>query len=53
MTISKVRWEHYDLRYKTDNEWSFLGNGLTEAQATKNVARMTPYIRNADIPFEL
>lgn len=51
-TIQKVRWEHYSFRYKTNNEWSFLGNGLTEHQMTKNVEKLVPYIRNSDKPFD-
>lgn len=52
-TVKVVRWDHYDLRYKTNNMWSFLGNGLTEAQVKKDISRLSPYIRTEDTPFEI
>lgn len=57
------KFEHYDLKYKNRNMWAFLGNGRTKpemlkgtegyAQGKELLAKLSPYIRNADVPFQV
>jgi hypothetical protein len=51
-TIREVRWDHYDVRYKSSNMWAFLGNGRVEAEVKRDVDKLAPYMRNADVPWE-
>jgi hypothetical protein len=30
--LKNVRWEDYDITYKTDNAFQFMGNGYTETE---------------------
>ncbi|KAJ5951521.1 uncharacterized protein N7479_009934 [Penicillium vulpinum] len=52
-TMKEVRWEHYDIRYKSDNMWAFLGNGRVEAEVLKDTSRLAPYMRIGDVPWEI
>jgi hypothetical protein len=52
-SIREVRYDHYDIRYWNRNMWAFLGNGRIEAEVTKDVSKLAPYMRNADVPWEL
>ena len=64
-TLSEVRWEHYDIRYRNNgNVWGFLGNGRVEAEVLVGQGkleggeeevckRLAPYLRNEDVPFEI
>jgi len=51
-TLRTPRFEHYDIQYKNDNLWSFLGNGWTDKELNPEGADITPYIRNSDDPWE-
>ena len=33
--------------------WAFLGNGRVEAEVTRDLQKLAPYMRNADVPWEL
>ncbi|RVX71029.1 hypothetical protein B0A52_03394 [Exophiala mesophila] len=51
-TLRTPRFEHYEIRYKNeDDTWAFLGNGLTEADVIGTVEKLTPFIRNSDVPW--
>ncbi|EXJ56038.1 hypothetical protein A1O7_08969 [Cladophialophora yegresii CBS 114405] len=52
-TIKEVKWEHYDHRYRKSNMWSYLGNGRVKAEVLKEVDKLAPYMRNADVPWEI
>lgn len=52
-TAKEPRYEHYDIRYKNDNMWSFLGNGRVEAEMKHDLENLTPYMRNEDVPWEI
>ncbi|KAH8901734.1 cyclohexanone monooxygenase [Thozetella sp. PMI_491] len=52
-TIKTPRWEHYNIRYLDDNPWAFLGNGRVHAELVRDLDCMTPYLRNADTPWEV
>lgn len=61
-SLSEVRFEHYNMRYWNSNMFSFLGNGRVEAEYLAQIgaldgpdrnARLAPYLRNADVPFEI
>ncbi|OAP62021.1 hypothetical protein AYL99_04224 [Fonsecaea erecta] len=53
-TLRTPLFEHYDITYKNpDDCWAFLGNGLTEADVAGTVERLTPFIRNADTPWDI
>ncbi|KIX92951.1 uncharacterized protein Z520_11427 [Fonsecaea multimorphosa CBS 102226] len=55
-TLRSPRYEHYDLRYESDNVWAFLGNGRTDLEWEHDNGRpvdLAPYIRNADVPWSL
>lgn len=61
-TMMEPRFEHYNLRYWSQNMFAFLGNGRTEpehlAQEGKLIGadmnrRLAPYLRNSDVPFEI
>ena len=32
--LDKVRWEDYDIDYKTDNRFQFMGNGFTLCESS-------------------
>ena len=51
-TIREVKWEHYDHRYNR-NMWSYLGNGRVKAEILRDVEKLAPYMRNADVPWEI
>ncbi|KAK6380739.1 hypothetical protein LTS17_004939 [Exophiala oligosperma] len=52
-TIKEVKWEHYDHRYRSHNMWSYLGNGRVQAEVLRDVDKLAPYMRNADVPWEI
>lgn len=52
-TIKEVKWEHYDHRYRSRNMWSYLGNGRVRAEVLRDVDKLAPYMRNADVPWEI
>ena len=52
-TIREVKWEHYDHRYRKQSMWSYLGNGRVKAEVLRDVDKLAPYMRNADIPWEI
>ena len=52
-TIKDVKWEHYDHRYNSGNMWSYLGNGRVKAEIFKDIEKLAPYMRNADVPWEI
>lgn len=52
-TAKNPRYEHYDIRYKNDNMWNFLGNGRIEAEEKHDMEKLTPYMRNGDVPWEI
>ncbi|KAL3442014.1 hypothetical protein BJX65DRAFT_321727 [Aspergillus insuetus] len=52
-TIMDPKYEHYDFKYLTPNIFSYLGNGLTQAQAAQDKSKLSPYVRNSDTPWTL
>jgi cation diffusion facilitator CzcD-associated flavoprotein CzcO len=61
-TLREVRFEHYDVRYRSGNMWEFLGNGRVEAEwlagegkieGEEMNQKLAPYLRNADVPFDI
>ena len=55
-SLKDPRFEHYDIRYRSDNMWSFLGNGSTvlEAQNFKgNPVDVAPYMRLNDHAWDV
>ncbi|KAJ6005162.1 hypothetical protein N7451_003106 [Penicillium sp. IBT 35674x] len=56
-TIFRPRWEDYEIEYKHENQWAFLGNGKVKAQVIPgpdgkmDIESMTPYIRNSHTPW--
>lgn len=52
-SVEFVRWEHYNFRYNCANPWAFLGNGQVKAEFENDIERLTPYIRDADVPWHI
>lgn len=61
-TMMEPRFEHYNMRYWNSNMFAFLGHGRVEAEYLAQTgaltgsdmnARLAPYLRNADTPFEV
>jgi hypothetical protein len=61
-TMKEPRFEHYSIRYWNSNMFAFLGNGRVEAEFLAQTgaltgsdmnARLAPYLRNNDVPFEV
>ncbi|KAF1816927.1 cyclohexanone monooxygenase [Eremomyces bilateralis CBS 781.70] len=61
-TMMEPRYEHYNMRYWNSNMFAFLGNGRVEAEYLAQIgaltgsdmnARLAPYLRNEDVPFEI
>jgi hypothetical protein len=61
-TMMEPRFEHYNMRYWNSNMFAFLGNGRIEAEHLAKTgaltesdlnARLAPYLRNEDVPFEI
>ncbi|KFZ16841.1 hypothetical protein V502_04873 [Pseudogymnoascus sp. VKM F-4520 (FW-2644)] len=55
-SLKEPRFEHYDIRYRSDNMWSFLGNGSTvlEAENIKgNPVDVAPYMRLHDHAWDV
>ncbi|KAH8714138.1 hypothetical protein BGZ61DRAFT_505107 [Ilyonectria robusta] len=47
-TIKDPRFEDYDIRYRFNNRFAFLGNGQVKANTTKSVEGLSTYVRNGD-----
>jgi hypothetical protein len=50
-TLQTPRFEHYDIRYRDENMWAFLGKGTTHLEdlfAKGMRVDIAPYIRDAD-----
>jgi hypothetical protein len=52
-TIKEVKFEHYDIRYRNINMWSYLGNGRVEAELTHDIGNLAPYMRKSDVAWEI
>ena len=53
-TLRTPRYEHYHIVYRNEDDcWAFLGNGLTEQDVEGTVEGLTPFMRNADTPWEI
>ncbi|KAF2117373.1 cyclohexanone monooxygenase [Lophiotrema nucula] len=52
-TIKEVKYEHYDIRYRNQNMWAYLGNGRVKAEIEHDLAKLAPYMRNKDVPWEI
>ena len=52
-TLKEVKWDHYDIRYKNQNMWAYLGNGRVKAEVLRDVDNLTPYMRNSDVPWTI
>jgi hypothetical protein len=52
-TIKEVKYEHYDIRYRNNNMWAFLGNGRVEVEVKGDLDKLAPYMRNSDTPWEI
>ena len=53
-SLRTPKWEHYEITYRNENMWAYLGNGLTEREMIKHSGGeidLAPYIRNADEPW--
>lgn len=50
-SIKEVRYDHYEIRYWNQNMWAFLGNGRVEAEVTRDLGKLAPYMRNEDSPW--
>ena len=40
--------EDYDIKYRYNNRFAFLGNGTVKAMVSKDVAGLSPYVRSSD-----
>ncbi|KAH6885978.1 hypothetical protein B0T10DRAFT_576797 [Thelonectria olida] len=47
-TIKEPRFEDYEIRYRYNNRFAFLGNGQIKASVTKDVDGLSTYVRNGD-----
>ncbi|KPM37428.1 putative sterigmatocystin biosynthesis monooxygenase stcW [Neonectria ditissima] len=47
-SIKEPRYEDYDIRYRFNNRFAFLGNGQVKANTTQSVEGLSTYIRNGD-----
>ena len=52
-TIKEVKFEHYDMRYRNQNMWAYLGNGRVKAETEHDLTKLAPYMRNKDVPWEI
>jgi len=52
-TIKEVKYNHYDIRYRSSSMWEYLGNGGVEAEVKHDLKSLTPYMRNADVPWKI
>jgi hypothetical protein len=52
-TIKKPRFEHYEIEYKDDNAWAFLGRGLTKTELEKKGVELAPHIRDEDVLYDI
>lgn len=54
--LKTPRFEHYDIRYHSQNVWAFLGNGFTEledAAVNGKVVDLAPFIRDSDTAWSV
>lgn len=47
-TIKDPRFEDYDIKYRHNNRFAFLGNGEVKAHTQQSVEGLAPYIRSSD-----
>ncbi|ORY17468.1 hypothetical protein BCR34DRAFT_621904 [Clohesyomyces aquaticus] len=52
-TIKEVKYEHYDIRYRNQNMWAYLGNGRVKAEVTNDMEKLAPYMRTEDTPWSI
>jgi len=52
-TIKEPRVEDYNFKYRHGNRFAFLGNGTVKAMVTKDIAGLSPYVRNSDTEWEV
>jgi hypothetical protein len=52
-TLKRPRFEHFDIEYKDENMWAFLGHGLTKLELEKKGLNLAPHIRNEDTAWEI
>ena len=52
-TIKEPKYEHYHFKYKHGNMFAFLGNGRIEAEVKRQTEKLTPYLRNSDVPWDI
>jgi hypothetical protein len=52
-SIKDPRFEDYDITYRYKNRFSYLGNGDVKATASRDVAGLSPYIRNSDHDWQV
>ncbi|OQV09894.1 hypothetical protein CLAIMM_13971 [Cladophialophora immunda] len=52
-TIKDLRMEDYDVKYRYKNRFAYLGNGTVKASASKDVAGLSPYVRNSDSEWDI
>ena len=52
-TIKEVKYEHYDIKYRNGNPWSYLGIDRIQAEVEHDLEHLTLYVRNEDVPFEI
>ena len=52
-TVKEVKYEHYEFRYHDRNMWTYLGNGRIEPEVFHDMENLTPYMRNADVPWTI
>lgn len=45
--------EDYDFKYRYRNRFAFLGDGTVKAMLTKDVNGLAPYVRNADVEWDI
>lgn len=41
------------MKYIDDDPWGFLGNGRTHGESIGDFEMMTPYLRNADVNWDI
>ncbi|VTT64604.1 unnamed protein product [Fusarium fujikuroi] len=51
-TMKTPRFEDFNITYRNDNMWSFLGNGRTQIEEGVDVD-LAPFIRDQDVPWAI
>lgn len=49
--MKEVKFEHYNISYRDENMWAYLGNGFVEAEVKQDRDSLAPYVRNGDNPW--